>query len=152
MSIVERIKTLFGPESGAAEEPHSEHALQLASAALLVEMERADHHFEPAERAATARLVAERFAFDEDEARELLELADGEVDRAVSLYEFTSLLHRHLDDEAKRRVLTMLWQAAYADGQLHRYEEQLIRRVADLLYVPREDFIKVKLKVQGGME
>lgn len=149
MSIVERIKTLFEPESGNAAGPASEHTLQLASAALLVEMERADHHFEPAEREETARLLSERFGFDDDEARELLELADAEVDRAVSLYEFTSLLHRHLDSEAKRRVLTMLWQAAYADGRLHRYEEQLIRRVADLLYVPREDFIKVKLKVQG---
>ena len=46
-------------------------------------------------------------------------------------------------------LIKTLWRVAAADGDIHRYEDHLIRRIADLLYVPHSDFIRAKLEVLG---
>jgi uncharacterized tellurite resistance protein B-like protein len=42
-----------------------------------------------------------------------------------------------------------MWTVAYADGDLDKYEEHLIRQVAELTYVPHSDYIQCKLNVQS---
>ena len=38
----------------------------------------------------------------------------------------------------------MMWGVALADDALSRYEEHVIRKVADLLYLPHHDFMLAK--------
>ena len=61
-------------------------------------------------------------------------------------------MHRHLDREEKVRVLEYLWQIAYADNVLDKYEEHAIRKVADLLYLSHADFITAKQRVLQGRD
>ncbi len=132
-----------------AESGGGEHALQLATAALLVEMSRADFHVSEEEDRALAALLATHFSLSPAESRQLLDLAAQEVKAAASLYQFTDLIDRHFTLEQKRAVLEMLWRVAFADGHKDKYEEYLVRKVADLIHLSHRDFIQARLKVEA---
>ena len=127
-----------------------EHGYHLATAALLVEMMRADYEVRPEERDAVLRALG--VAFDDlsaDETRGLLARAEERADDATSLYEFTQHINRQFDHEQKARVVELLWRVAYADGDLDKYEEHLVRRIADLIHVPHSVFIRMKHRARG---
>ncbi len=128
-----------------------EHGLHLATAALLFEMLRADDTDHPDERAALERILQDKFSLTLEETRELTELADREAAEAVSLYQFTGLINEHFTPGQKVQVVEMLWQVAYADASLDPYEEALLRKIADLIYVPHRDFIRAKHRVQASL-
>lgn len=129
-----------------------EHGLRLATAALLFEMLRADDDEHPDERSAIERVLQEQFELSVDETLELSRLADQEAAEAASLYQFTGLINDHFTPEQKVSVVEMLWQVAYADGSLDPYEEALVRKIADLIYVPHRDFIRAKHRVQESRQ
>lgn len=124
-----------------------ESALQLATAALLVETARADFASDAGEQAAIEALVASHFRLDAESAAALHEQAATSADRATSLYEFTRELNGHLDPEGKTAVLEMMWRVAMADGRVDAYEQHLIRHVGSLLHVRHAEYIAAKLRV-----
>ena len=125
-----------------------EHGYHVATAALLVEVMRADYEVRSEERDAVLRALGAAFGdLSPDETRELLERAEEQADDATSLYEFTQHINRQLDHEQKAHVVELLWRVAYADGDLDKYEEHLVRRIADLIHVPHSVFIRMKHKV-----
>ena len=126
-----------------------EHALKLATAALLVEIARADYRDEVVENELIFEMLKDHFSLTAEEAEALLNQAAEEVDHAVSLQGFTRLLHEHLSEQEKMQVLEMLWRVALADKHLDRHEDHLIRRVADLLYIPHRDVIRVRNRVRS---
>lgn len=123
---------------------HAQHRLQLASAALLLELAHADHEFSDAERHALEAILRECYALSDTELQELWQLALAEKANATSLYQFTALFNEHYDYPAKLQLLSNLWRVAWADGRLDRYEEHTIRKVSDLLYMSHKDFIQTK--------
>ena len=123
------------------------HALNLATAALLVEISRADSHVSDSERAAMIEALRKSFGLDELEAQELVQLADRAADQAVSLTEFTRLLNQNLAQEDRVSIVQSLWQVANADTDIDKYEEYYVRKIADLLYVSHSEFIRTKLRV-----
>ena len=135
-------------QEGMSRPESAEHALQLATAALLIEMSRADFHVDAAEEETLATVLGQRFALEPAETRELIELAAREVKESASLYQFTDLIDHHFSHAQKRQVLEMLWRVAYADGHKDKYEEYLVRKVADLLHLSHRDFIQTRLKVE----
>ena len=126
-----------------------EEAVRLASAVLLVEIARADTEHSQAERDLLSRQLQDRFGLQSQEAEALLTVAEQTADRSISLHEHVTEINTALDYSQKQSVLRMLWQVAYADGQLHHHEEHLLRRIADLLHLPHSDFIRAKLQVLG---
>lgn len=129
----------------------TEHALQLATAALLIEVTRADAAVQESERQAVVRAVRDTFQLSEGEARELIALAEGEADEATSLYQFTHLIDKGYSAEQKQQVVELLWRVVFADKEMEKHEEQLVRRVAGLIHVSHRAFIKAKLKVRDEL-
>jgi uncharacterized tellurite resistance protein B-like protein len=130
----------------------AESRARVAAAALLVEVVRGDDHFTPEEREAVLGSVQRKFGLAPAEAEELLGLAESEARDAHDYYQFTSQINATFRPERKVRLIEELWRVALADDLLHRYEEHLIRRVADLLHVPHRAYINAKLRVQGQQQ
>lgn len=130
-----------GGTAGGAEQ---EHAYQLAAAALLIEMTRADHDVKGIERNAVTRALTRAFDLDDSETAELVALAERQADDATSLYEFTRLINDHFEADQKQHFVELLWSVALADGEIDKYEEHLVRKVADLIYVPHQAYIRAK--------
>jgi len=121
-----------------------EHALRVATAVLLVEIARADFVVETVERQRLRQLLKQEFQLTEVELDALLEEAEADADRLVSIQHTTRLLNEHYDHAMKRRVVEMMWRLVYADGEKSHYEEHLIRQVADLLYLSQNEFIQAR--------
>ena len=121
----------------------------LAVAALLVEVLRADFDVAPAERQQVMASVSALLGLGPDATRALVEEAERHIDRSHDLYQFTSQINRTFSEAEKVRLLEALWRVADADLTVHKYEEHLIRRVADLLHVRHSDFIAAKLRATG---
>lgn len=126
-----------------------EHALRLATTALLVEMSRADFEVKAAETNHLLALVRDHFDISEAETRELMALASNDADHATTYHDYTSLINQHYSQQQKIRVIELLWEIAYADGEIEKYEDYLVRKIADLIYVSHKDFIAAKLRVTG---
>ena len=127
----------------------SPNQLRLAGAMLLLEVGYADFDLGDAERQMLNARLAARFSLSDDELDSLIEHAIEQRRHNVSLHEQVALINTHYDAPAKRQLIRDLWDIAYADGELHHYEEGVIRRLADLLYVPHRDFIRTKHEVSG---
>lgn len=145
-AVGQLLGSVFGPEANAADEGHT---LQLATAALLVEVARADTTTAGLEQDVMARLLRERFALSEAETHALLKAGETRADQAVSLHKFTRLLHEQLSAEEKSQIVEMLWRVAYADAALDKYEDNLVRKIAGLLYLPDSEVIRLRNKVRG---
>lgn len=122
---------------------------RLAMAVLMVEAARADFHDSAEERAAMRKALIEAFGIDRADAQTLVERAFAHAHEAVSLHEFLQVLNAELDPAGKRELLERLWRVAYADGRLDPQEEARIRQLADLLFIPHADFVRLRLEVEA---
>lgn len=137
--MINRFKALFLDRGGAPETGGSGHSgdeLQIAAAALMVEAAQLDGDFAAVERARILDLVTGRFGLSRAEGRSLVEAAEARVADATQLHGFTRVIKRAFSHEERVELLEMLWEVAYADGELHDLEASLMRRVTGLLQVP----------------
>jgi uncharacterized tellurite resistance protein B-like protein len=148
--MIRALKALFeGPPEGEDEQSR-QHRTQLAAAALVIETARADFTQSAEEQAAFEPLLCRALGLPAEEVRELVEQASERVDESTSLYEFTRVINDYYSPQQKLALIDCMWAVAYADGDLDKYEEHLIRRVAELTYVPHADYIQSKLRRSQG--
>ena len=138
------------PRGGRADAPPQEHALQLATAVMLVEVMRADASFHDAERAAVRAALCDKFQLADDEAARLAELAQATAQASSDLYGFTSRIDQAFDMPAKLRMIEHMWRVAYADGHLSAHERHVMWRIADLLHIPQGAYHHARLRAQQG--
>ena len=147
--MLNSIRDFFDRHIGASPAPADErHSIQLATAALLVEVARIDRESTSDERAAVQRAVREKFDLSPDEADNLIDLAEAEVQQATDYFQFTSLVNRHFSQEQKQRVIELMWRVAFADAALSAHENHLMRKIADLLHITHGDYIAAKMRAQ----
>jgi uncharacterized tellurite resistance protein B-like protein len=150
--MLSRIKRFFDQHLAAepmAQDP--DHVLRLAVGALLLEMTHMDGEVWPKQREAVEQAVRTCFDLAEGEANELLDLAEAERAESTDYFQFTSLINRSYTPDEKERLVETLWRVAFANEALHMYEEHLVRKVADLLYVPHSAFIAAKHRARGNV-
>ena len=146
--MIAALKALFElPER--EDEQQLQDRLHLAAAALLIETARADFTQDEAEQQAMEALLSRTLDLPVNKVHELIIAASDQVDEATSLYEFTRVINDHYSAEQKLRLIAAMWAVAYADGDLDKYEEALIRQVAELTYVPHQDYIRSKLEAKS---
>jgi uncharacterized tellurite resistance protein B-like protein len=126
----------------------SKHSLQLATAALLIEMMRADAKVSEDERRTITKTIRAKFKLTEKETDALLQLAEKEIQKSTGYYKFTSLINKGFTYEQKVKVVEYIWEVAFADTELDKHEEHMVRKIANLIYVSHKDFIETKLRVR----
>lgn len=149
--MINRFKRLFA--GNAALEPLNDRGqeLQLAAAALLVESAYSDGNFDADERASVTSILKSEFELNEDETRTMIEEAEQVVKETGQLYGFTRVIKDRYAPEERVRMIEMLWQVAFADGNVDMYESNLIRRVAGLIFVSDVERGRAKKRVQARL-
>lgn len=122
--------------------------LRIAAVLLLVEVMMADHRIDESEKQQLLHSTMELLATNQEESLELIDQAIRRHDDLVSLYELTRVINLHFGNDRKFELLEHMWRIAYSDRQWDKYEEHLIRKVADLLYISHKDFIHARVQVQ----
>ncbi len=139
-SMLTVIKSFLRGDVDAAPE-NSADDVPAAAAAILVETAMLDGTFDEEERRTIHTILVDRFELSGDDADALIEAAAVDVEDAGAngVYAATRTIRDRFSEEERIDVMEMLWRVAYADGSLHDYEANLVRRVAGLLYVRDKD-------------
>ena len=119
-----------------------------ACIALILETSMADEVIDESELQTLKNTLQKDFQIDEDEIDELINLAKENVQDSTSLYEFTRDINDNFDAIERVKLIESMWKIAYADGNIDKYEEHIIRKVSNLIYVAHSDFIKAKLSAK----
>ncbi len=138
------VRSISQPESNETDPAAREQSIRRATAVLMLDVALADKTFSQSELDHLRVIAESHFGLGPEEAIELIEEARNDAEELVSLYEFTQLLHQHLSKDEKARIIGMLWQIAYADGKLDKYENSLVLKISDLLYVSRGRVMRLK--------
>jgi uncharacterized tellurite resistance protein B-like protein len=145
--MIQALKNLFDHSPQESEES-KERSLRLAAAALMVETARADFTETRIEMTKLAQLLPTVLQLEPLEVQQLVSAAEESVEDATSLYEFTQVINEGWSLDRKVQLISAMWAVAYADGDVDKYEEHLIRNVSDLIYVPHSNYIHCKLAAQ----
>lgn len=151
--MLNSLKKLFdrlSPLPANADRHTQDHALQLATAVMLVEVMRSDATFHDDEREAVLAALQEKFVLDADEAHDLTQRAHETARQASDLFTFTSRINEHFDMSKKLRMIELMWAVAYADGHLADHERHVMWRVADLLYIPQGAYALARIRARDA--
>ena len=113
---------------------------------LLIEVSKSDDDYDDSEKEKIVDLLEKQFSLNHDQIDMLMQMADKKNNEIVSLHEFTATLNKEYTYSEKKNVIKMLWDIAYSDGRIDKYEDYTIRKISDLLYIKHSDFIKAKLR------
>jgi uncharacterized tellurite resistance protein B-like protein len=142
--LFDQIVGSLAPGSAESSAEERDQAIRRATAVLMLDVALADKVFDKAELDHLRDIAQSHFGLGPQEAAELIDSARSEAEDLVSLHEFTQLLHNNLSEAEKAEIVGMLWQIAYQDGQLDKYENALVLKISDLLYVSRGRVMRLK--------
>ena len=120
--------------------------LILATCILLLEVSKSDDSFDDIEKEKILSILEQNFNLNTQQTNFLFKIADKKNDEMISLYEWTAKINELCSYSDKKKLMKYLWDIAYADGRIDKYEDYTIRKISDLLYVKHSDFIKAKLR------
>ena len=149
--MLNRLRQYFEREL-QAQDGHQEQQLQLATAALLLEMARSDNEVDARELATIKQEIKRRFHLDPQQTQALLALAETEVAELTSYHPITQLIKNEFNDQEKSHIIELLWMVAFSDGKLDKHEEHLLRKIANLIYVSRADIVAAKHRAQAAIK
>lgn len=149
--MIDKIKNLISNLSKKEEqnEELDSSLLDNACAALLVEIAFADKDFDDTEKDSLRETLVKTYGLKEEEIEEIIQDADRSVEESTSLYGYTRIVNDEFNYEDKLDLIRNLWKVAYADGNLDKYEEHLLRKISDLIHVSHSDYINIKLEMRS---
>src|SRR6201747_1098444 len=125
---------------------------RLAATALLVHVISIDGDPSEAEKRKLHSLIESRFGLDPGTADKLIASATLVEGEAVDLYHFTSVIMRSVNEEGRLRIVEMMWELVYADGQVSEFEDNVVWRAADLLAVSSRDRVELKHRIAAASQ
>lgn len=122
--------------------------LQIATAALFIEMAKADGEFTEEERENVIQSLQKQFNIDAVYVNELIELSKLKLKDSVGLYEFSNVVNENFTNEDKNTLLNNLWRLIYTDKKLDKYEDRLIKIIGGMLNMEHKRIINAKLLIR----
>ena len=151
--MISRLKKFFDGMAAAPDVTAlDEQAVPLAAACLLVEAATTDGSFDDGERTVILNVLEDRFGLTGEEVSALIADAEEQVAESSQLYGFTRVIKDKMPFEERGKIIEMLWEVAYADGEIHDYEAALVRRVAGLIAVSDKESGLAKRRVRERLE
>ena len=147
-----RLRRLLDLEArGDPPQESPERELRLAAACILVEAALIDGHVDERETRHLHTVLEDHFDLEPGETRLLVEQATRIATDAVDWNRFTRVLKAEFDAEERFSMMVMLWQVVLADGELHAYEDSLVRRIAGLLHIEDGDRARAKRRAEAKL-
>ncbi len=120
------------------------HTLQLATCILLIEVSKSDDDFDINEQEKIKKLIQTKFDLPTEELDHIFSISNDNHNNMTSLFEWTDIINKECSYEEKLVIIGFMWDIAYTDSKIDKYEEYTIRKVSDLIYVKHKDFINLK--------
>jgi len=155
--MFEYLRQVLAPELTSRElkvnsSKNSSNRYQVATAALLIEIAKADGDFSDDERNRIFELMKNDFDLDDECVNELLQLSEKKVKDSISVYEFSSVINESFTQQEKIGLMKNLWRVIYQDGKLDSHEDRLIKIIGSTLNLEHKDVIGAKLFVKQELK
>ena len=102
---------------------------------LMIEAANIDGQIDQQELNKISKVLIEVFHEDPTAVETEMQKSLNELSEHKSLHFFTSKINQSFEEEKKFLLLQILWEIILADGEVHDFESNLIRRLAGLLYI-----------------
>lgn len=150
--MILRLKAIMNKLTEAGQDAVvTQDELKMAAVVLLVEVMMADHHIDNDEKQQLILSTMALLQISHEESAKLIAQASQQHSELVSLYDLTRIINSHFAEDRKIELLVHMWRVAYADRQWDKYEEHLIRKVADLLYISHKDFVRARHQARAEL-
>ncbi len=146
--MMTKLTSWFTQSIEAPAEDDAPHELELATAALMMEVARADFEQSEEERSLMLQKLGAQLKLTDEAVTGLLLLAQDASDEAHDLYGFTSIINERFNYPEKKQLVVNLWEIALADAHIDPQEDHIIRRIAGLLSVDHSDVIHARAKAR----
>ena len=130
--------------------PEISKKIQIATAALFIEIAKADGEISADERKKIVKNMEEMFDLDDECVENLIKLSEQRVNESISVYEFSSIINENFSREEKYQLIKNLWKIVYADNHLDQYEDRLMKIIGSTLNLDHKDIIDAKLEVKAN--
>lgn len=147
IDIVKRFFGTLSPDEPSQTGNESKHDARVAVCALLVEMAKIDETFTAAEMSKIIYILKDKYGLSADDADELISVAEQELDGSIDYWQFARLINDNYSTEEKMDIIEMLWRIVFVDGQMDKYENHLMHKLAELLRLSHQQLIEAKIKV-----
>ena len=144
--MLKKISKIFKKKVTETPDEESLSSISKACSSLLIEVALSDKDFDEEEITSMKEILKTTHGISDETRNELVSNAKQTVDESTSLYNYTREVNNNFSYDDKLLLLQSLWDIAYADGNVDKYEEHLIRKISDLIYISHSDFIQVKLE------
>jgi len=124
-----------------------DHHIKVATCALMIEMASIDDEFDEVEKDRIVSHFKDDFDLTDTEIEQLFGLAKDELSSRVDLWGLTNLINQHYSPDQKLKVIEMIWEVIYADGQLSAHEDYLVHKLYKMLNLQHNQMIEAKMKV-----
>ena len=155
--MFDHLKKILQPETDSDEkENHStekkgNYKLQVATAAMLIEMAKSDGNYSQEEYSQIISILKKQFNLDENIINDLIQLSEQELDESTGLYRFSGVLNENLSNDEKFELMKNLWRLVYSDKKLDKYEDRLIKLIGGMLMMDHQQIINAKLLIRAEM-
>ena len=143
--MIDLVKSFFEKTKEEKKDPSRD--IPVATCALLLEMSQIDGDFSEEERNGILAVVCRDFCVSEDMAEAILKASKEELDGSRDLWQFTNLINRNYTPEEKIKIIETVWRIAYTDNKLDKYEDFLVHKLANMLYLSHRQLIDAKVRV-----
>ena len=142
MNLFKKLFPAYGSKS--VDEKSVDDQLKYATCILMLEVSKSDDDFDTQEQKKIKLLMQDKFNIPEDELEILFELCIEKHNSMTSLYEYTEIINNECSYDQKLKIIGFMWDVAFEDSKIDKYEDFTIRKVSDLIYVKHRDFITLK--------
>lgn len=149
--MFERVLSFLKDLPGSAAPDDAGEEARIAAAALLYHVMDADGVRQDVEWARFKAVLSKSYGLVGAQLDALAKAGEEADSEAIDLYAFTSVLKRHLDMDARKAFIGLMWEIVYADGSVDELEDNVVWRVSELLGVERQDRIAARQQVAAGL-
>ncbi len=153
--MLDYLRKILSPPAEEYSQPHTENEskidkrkLEVATAALFIEIAKADGDFSDDERKKIIKLMKQTFDLEDECVKDLMELSEQKIKESVSLYEFTTIINNSYSNDQKFELMKNLWKLIFVDEKLNIYEDHLAKKIGAMLNLDHKKIIEAKLIVK----
>ena len=146
--MFEKLKKIF--ETNNSEINSVDDTLISYLVSLFVEVSRVDYKIDEKEINFIIEILAKEFNFNLDLIKEKLNIVRTS-ERLIGYHPITKYLNENFDISFKKKVVLGLWKIAFINNDLDKYEDHLVRKVSDLLYINHADNMLLRNKAKEDL-
>ena len=146
--MFEKLKRIF--ETNNSEINSVDDTLISYLVSLFVEVSRVDYKIDEKEINFIIEILAKEFNFNLDLIKEKLNIVRTS-ERLIGYHPITKYINDNFDINFKKKVVLGLWKIAFINNDLDKYEDHLVRKVSDLLYINHADNMLLRNKAKEDL-